>query len=229
MSHVARSLVVVITLALCTAAAALAAGQDTERTFEAIRYSDSGGFSGGGTGMSLSLSGAGKVEAQARGREVVVMQLQPQELVELRAAIAAVDWVHIAQRFATPGAADLVVRDLTIYVGGSKYEIHADSLAKLPAGLRTIFDRLDALYRRASAGPARGESDAIGWLRSRCPTGQTNATKPQSSQSSRRAMVASGAPHRAPSADIHSASRRSRGFAPRVLNRSAVSMPVCNT
>ena len=162
MSQAARSLVVIVALGICAGTAA----QDADRTFDAIRFVDSGGIAGGGTGMSLSVSRAGKVETQARGHEVIVMQLQPHELGELRAAVGAVDWVHVARRFATPGAADLVVRDLTIDVGGRKYEVHADSMAKLPAAVAAIFDRLEALYRRASAGPARGESGVVGSLRS---------------------------------------------------------------
>jgi hypothetical protein len=150
MSHVARSLVVMLTLCIGTGAAA----QDSDRAFDAIRYVDSGGFAGGGTGMSLSISADGRLEAVARGRGRAIVQLQPAELRDLRAAMAAVDWVHVERIYRTAGAADLVIRDLIVSVGGNHYEVHADSLARMPAALKRIFEQLDDLYRR-SASPKR--------------------------------------------------------------------------
>jgi hypothetical protein len=154
MSHVARLLVLMLTLGIGARAAGRGAAQDSDRTFDAIHYADSGGFAGGGTGMSLSISFDGRVEALARGRERAIAQLQPAELKDLRAALAAVDWVHVERIYRTAGAADLVIRDLTVFVGGNQYEVHVDSLAKIPAPLKRIFEQLDDLYRR-SAGPKR--------------------------------------------------------------------------
>jgi hypothetical protein len=45
-----------------------------------------------------------------------------------------------------------VNNDLTIVVEGETYVTHADGLARIPAALRELFGRLDALYRRAT-GP----------------------------------------------------------------------------
>ena len=118
--------------------------------FDTIAYRDSGGFTGGGTGKILSLSSDGRLEATMRGGQRTVMQLRPDELAALSAAVAAVDWPHVEHAYQARGAADLVVRDLTVVVRGTTYATHADSLAKLPPSLRALFDRLDDFYDRAT-------------------------------------------------------------------------------
>ena len=161
----------ILPLAWCFVAAALVAGnraavrgagQRAAPAFDSISYHDSGGFAGGGTGKSLSLFGDGKIETYTRAGQRVVTRLQPQDLVVLSTAIAAVDWPRIEHGYRARGAADLIVRDLTVVVRGVTYETHADSLAKVPQPLLAVFDRLDEIYRRARDGSDPGNRDVRG-------------------------------------------------------------------
>ena len=131
-----------------------AAGQPSA-PFDSISYQDSGGFAGGGTGMSLSIGGDGKLQALARGGRPSAVLLSAEDLAALGTAVAAVDWAHIERSYRRPGAADLIVRDLVVVVHGTRYETHADSLAKLPPPLATVFDRLDEFYGRAMKASRR--------------------------------------------------------------------------
>jgi hypothetical protein len=125
------------------------AAQPPVSAFDTITYRDSGGFAGGGTGKSLSLWADGRFEARMRGAGAAALRLQPSELVDLNALIAAVDWSQLQHFYRVPGAADLVMRDLVIVIHGTKYEVHAEDMAKIPAALREVFERLDALCARA--------------------------------------------------------------------------------
>jgi hypothetical protein len=127
-----------------------------EGTFDRITYKDSGGFAGGGTGMSLTVSSDGKIEARSRNGASTTRVLTEQEMSDLKAAVAAVDWSTIEQRYMTPRANDLIFKDLTVVIRGAAHETHADSLAKIPPSLQELFRRLDALYRAVSpANPRR--------------------------------------------------------------------------
>jgi hypothetical protein len=90
------------------------------------------------------------VENEANYAARQLLSLHGEELAELHAAVAAVDWSHVEHDYRTPGAADLVTRNLTIVIRGQTFETHADSLAKIPAALGGLFSRLDALYRRTT-------------------------------------------------------------------------------
>ncbi len=70
--------------------------------------------------------------------------------VVVDAAVAAVDWPHVEHDYRTPGAYDLVTRNLTVVIRGQTFEAHADGLAKIPDALRELFSRLDALYQRST-------------------------------------------------------------------------------
>jgi len=118
--------------------------------FDQITYRDTGGFGAGGRGISLTVTGPGHLEAEVLGGPKRVRTLQGEELAELHAAVAAVDWPHVEHNYLTPGAADLVVRNLTIVIRGEMCETHADFLAKIPPALQELFSRLDALYRRST-------------------------------------------------------------------------------
>jgi hypothetical protein len=118
--------------------------------FDQIRYRDTGGFGVGGRGISLTITGSGNLEAQVLKGPPSVRTLQGQELAELHAAVSAVDWSHVEHDYRTPGAADLVTRNLTMVIRGQMFETHADGLAKIPDALRELFSRLDALYRRST-------------------------------------------------------------------------------
>lgn len=125
-----------------------APGQAPGAAFDSISYRDSGGFAGGGTGKWLSVTSNGRIEAHSRGGAKIVSQLHVDDLAMLNAAIAAVDWPHVEHAYQVRGAADLVIRDLVVVVGGTSYQTHADALFKLPAALQAVFDRLDEFYRR---------------------------------------------------------------------------------
>ena len=131
-----------------------AAGQPSA-PFDSIAYQDSGGFAGGGTGMSLSIGGDGKLQALARRGRASAGILSAEDLAALGAAVAAVDWPHIERTYRRAGAADLIVRDLVVVVHGTRYETHADSLAKLPPPLAAVFGRLDEFYGRAMKASRR--------------------------------------------------------------------------
>jgi len=149
----------ILLIATCVVAAAvtipgiglvvLVAGAASADAFEQITYRDSGGFSGAGTGMSLTVMADGTLQARRRNGPSITRTLREQELTELRAAVAAVEWERINGRYIAPNAADLVNRDLTIVVRGKTYETRADALARIPAALQNLFSRLDALYRQA--------------------------------------------------------------------------------
>ena len=117
--------------------------------FDQITYRDTGGFGVGGRGISLTVTGSGDLEAQVLKGPPRIRSLQGQELAELHAAVAAVDWPHVEHDYRTPGAADLVTRNLTVVIRGQTYETHADILAKIPASLGEFFSQLDELYRRS--------------------------------------------------------------------------------
>ena len=127
-------------------------------TFDQITYRDTGGFGAGGRGISLTVTGAGNLEAQVLKGPNRVRLLQGEELAELHAAVAAVDWSHVERDYRTPGGADLATRNLTIVIRGVTIETHADSLAKIPPALSELFRRLDALYRRGGEGRARSST-----------------------------------------------------------------------
>jgi hypothetical protein len=124
-------------------------------TFDTITYKDSGGFAGGGTGKSLKLTGEGEVTAQVLHGPSRTLRLQDQDMAALKMAVAAVDWEHLETWYSTRGAADLVIRDLTVVVQGHKYETHADDLARVPEALAKLFIRLDELYRQATTASRR--------------------------------------------------------------------------
>lgn len=126
-----------------------AAPVTTSVAFDQITYRDSGGFGVGGRGISLTVTGSGNVESQVLEGAPRTRTLQGPELAELHAAVAAVDWSHVEHDYRTPGAADLVTRNLTIVIRGQTYETHADSLAKIPVALGRLFSRLDTLYRES--------------------------------------------------------------------------------
>jgi hypothetical protein len=90
------------------------------------------------------------LEAEVLGGPKRVRTLQGEELAELHAAVSAVDWPHVEHNYLTPGAADLVIRNLTIVIRGERYETHADFLANTPPALQELFSRLDALYRKST-------------------------------------------------------------------------------
>jgi hypothetical protein len=117
--------------------------------FDQITYRDTGGFGAGGRGISLTVTGSGNLEAYVLKGPNRVRSLQGEELAELHTAVSAVDWPHIERDYRTPGAADLVTRNLTIVIRGQMYETHADVLAKIPPALGELFSRLDTLYRRS--------------------------------------------------------------------------------
>ena len=118
--------------------------------FDQITYRDTGGFGVGGRGISLTVTGSGNLEAQVLKGQPRVRTLQGEELAELHAAVAAVDWPHVERDYRAPGAADMVTRNLTIVIRGQTFETHADGLAKTPPALGELFSRLDALYRRST-------------------------------------------------------------------------------
>jgi hypothetical protein len=118
--------------------------------FDQITYRDTGGFGAGGRGISLIVTGSGSLEAHVLKGPNRVRSLQGEELAELQAAVSAVDWSHVEHDYRTPGAADLVTRNLTIVIRGQTFETHADGLAKIPDALGELFSRLDALYQRST-------------------------------------------------------------------------------
>ena len=117
--------------------------------FDQITYRDTGGFAVGGRGISLTVAGSGNLEAHVLKGPPAIRSLQGEELTELHAAVSAIDWSHVERDYRTPGAADLVTRNLTIVIRGQTFETHADSLAKIPTALGELFSRLDELYRRS--------------------------------------------------------------------------------
>jgi hypothetical protein len=144
-----RPSVAAIILASAFVFSVRAAPATSSDAFDQITYRDTGGFGAGGRGISLTLTGAGNLEAQVLKGSPVIRTLQGTELADLHAAVAAVDWSHVEHDYRTPGAADLVIRNLTIVIRGQPYETHADGLAKIPFALGELLSRLDALYRRA--------------------------------------------------------------------------------
>ena len=146
----AARLIAPVILASAVGFAAHAAAATPSDAFEQITYRDTGGFGAGGRGISLTVTGSGNLEAHVLKGPPRVRSLQGQELAELSAAVSAVDWLHIQRDYRTPGAADLVIRNLTIVIRGQTFETHADSLAKIPPALGELFSRLDALYRRST-------------------------------------------------------------------------------
>ena len=129
------------------------AGAREAVSFDSITYRDSGGFAGG-TGKSLAVTADGRLDAQTREGPRPTLQLQPRELADLNAAVAAVDWPQVAPTYHVAGGHDIPRRDLIVKIGGNTYETHADVLAKIPASLQQLFNRLDALYARA-VGPVK--------------------------------------------------------------------------
>ena len=107
------------------------------------------------SGVQNAVSGSGNLEAHILKGPPRIRSLQGQELAELHAAVAAVDWSHVEHDYRTPGAADLVTRNLTIVIRGQTFETHADSLARIPAALGELFRQLDALYRRSTRAEER--------------------------------------------------------------------------
>jgi hypothetical protein len=144
-----RRLIAAVVVASVCGFALHAAPAAPPDAFDQIRYRDTGGFGVGGRGISLTVTGSGNLEAQVLKDPPRVRTLQGQELTELHAAVAAVDWSHVEHDYRTPGAADLVTRNLTIVIRGQTYETHADSLAKIPVALGQLFSRLDTLYRQS--------------------------------------------------------------------------------
>ena len=153
MNRPTRRIIAPLVIALFVPAAR-AANQSAD-PFETITYHDSGGFVGGGTGKSLSVTADGKLDARTRDRRQTTIQLQPRELTDLNTAVANIDWPHIESSYRLPGGHDIVSRDLTVVIRGTTYETHADMMAKVPSGLRELFDRLDVLYRRAAGAQSR--------------------------------------------------------------------------
>lgn len=127
-----------------------AAPATPSEAFDQITYRDTGGFGVGGRGISLTVTGSGNLEAQVLKGPPRVRSLRGEELAELHVAVAAVDWSHVEHDYRTPGAADLVTRNLTIVIRGQTFETHADGLAKIAPALGELFSRLDALYRRST-------------------------------------------------------------------------------
>jgi hypothetical protein len=145
----ARLAAVVLVASLSGVGVQAAPAQPSD-AFDQITYRDTGGFGAGGRGISLTVTGAGHLEAEVLDGPTRVRQLQGEELAHLHAAVAAVDWPHIEHNYLRPGAADLVIRNLTIVIRGQTFETHADGLAKIPDALRELFDRLDALHREST-------------------------------------------------------------------------------
>ena len=92
---IARCAVAAVVLIAGIGLVALAAHAAPAEVFEKITYRDSGGFSGGGTGMSLMVMGDGTLQARRRNSPSITRALREQELTELCAAVASVDWEHI--------------------------------------------------------------------------------------------------------------------------------------
>ena len=84
--------------------------------FNAITYSDSGGFAGGGTGLSTAVTGEGQVTVNnRRDGTQKTFRLSQKEIGELTEAIQHVDWPTVQGRwYISPGAHDLGVHDLNI-------------------------------------------------------------------------------------------------------------------
>ena len=144
-----RLLAAVVVASMCGFSGRAAAAPLSD-AFDQITYRDTGGFGVGGRGISLTVTGSVHLEAEVLGGPKRVRTLQGEELAELHAAVAAVDWPHVEHNYLTPGAADLAVRNLTIVIRGEMYETHADFLAKIPPALQELFSQLDALYRRST-------------------------------------------------------------------------------
>lgn len=120
--------------------------------FEKITYQDSGGFTGRGSGKALVLAGSGKLEVKSRSGAARTVQLEKAELAELNQAVAAVPWAAVEKTYRSRGA-DMMINSLTIVIAGKTWQTQADEQAKLPPELKKLFKQLDAIYRRAVAGP----------------------------------------------------------------------------
>jgi hypothetical protein len=119
-----------------------------EAQFTRIVCSDSGGFTGRGTGKWLSIDGSGKLQVKRSDGGVVDGQLNPQQLAELAADVAAVDWSTVEKQYKARGA-DMIQNDLSVTVGGKTHVTHAViPSAGVPGTLKTLFSRLAALHRQ---------------------------------------------------------------------------------
>jgi hypothetical protein len=114
-----------VALALTIGFATDATNASPSDAFDQITYRDTGGFAGGGRGISLTVTGSGNLEAKVPNSPPRIGVLQGQELAELHSAVAVVDWPHVERNYLTPGAADLVIRNLTIVIRGQTFETHA--------------------------------------------------------------------------------------------------------
>jgi len=118
---IARRLIAAVVVASVCGLALHAAPAPPSDAFEQITYRDSGGFGAGGRGISLTVTGAGNLEAQILSGQPRVRTLQGEKLAELHTAVAAVDWPHVERDYRTPGAADLVTRNLTLVIRGQTH------------------------------------------------------------------------------------------------------------
>ncbi len=85
----------------------------------------------------------------------VEAQLDKEDLADLTAKVAAVDWASVQKQYPSRGA-DMIQNDLVVTIDGRSHGVHAVvGSAGIPPALKTLFMRLATLYRQFAV--AKGE------------------------------------------------------------------------
>ena len=115
--------------------------------FIKVILGSSGGLTGKGDGRWISVSGDGKIETRAMGGEAASGELKPEDLQELKTAIAAVDWAPVQRDYPGRGA-DTYNYHLSVAIGQATHKTNINVLGNPPEKLNALLKLLRNLHKR---------------------------------------------------------------------------------